>query len=146
MANPNNVETDGLALPPSVNELVVRYACSGTGLIVTFYEMDKSAFNADKSVKVLSKKEGVVNATGGILDDSGDFSVSGTPLILHHRQYDYAVNLKNPGNPASCKVWAESGGKRVYSVPTRDDLSDPEFLLARYHLYGNTLVYRYETK
>lgn len=144
VANANNVETDSLALPSNVDEAVVRLAASSTGADVTLYAMDKARFNSDKTVEVVAKKQGKILSFTGFLNTDGNFSDSGTPWIFRPKEYDYAINVKNASSSVlSYRIWGESGSRKLYLVPLRDDAVPTETLLPRYSFYGDEFIYRY---
>lgn len=113
----------------------LRAKVSTTGLGITVFRLDKSAYDSIFETKVLDRRSGTANVLGGYVTESGDLENSGLPFSFDATKYDYLVKISNPSStmPASFDLSAMAGGIPTYLSPVTGNGAGRKFVPAPYY-------------
>lgn len=130
-------------LPGTTDSITLDGNFSSTGMTITLYQLDKSAYDSRKTTSVLHVFSGAIMTTTGTLMSNGNFDSTGTPFALNIGLSDYVMILENSGNtPISYDIGATALGKSVYIIPLDDSVSPKTLLVPDYRYYDGEFIYR----
>lgn len=139
--NKNN--TGPAVLPSSVNSIALDGNFSATGMSMTIYQLDKTAYDSTKTISLIHTFSGSVVSLSGTLMSDSTFNQTGTPFALNIGSSDYVIMLSNQTNSLiSYDIGATGLGQTVYIVPLNDSVTPKTLLVPDYGYYNGEFIYR----